>query len=120
MVETVPLFERFKTVLVGAIGIDADGCHIYIGLLLFMSAAIAFRKKGVRAWMLIPVLFSSILGEVFDAFHQMHALGYWEWNKSLMDIFNTNLMPVALYFLLKLRLLTGTEQVTPLSKQALD
>ena len=109
MIEAPPYFESMKIHLVSSLGINADACHIYIGVLLFMLTAITFRKKGVRSWMLIPVLVAAIGCEVFDAFHQLHALGYWEWHKSARDILNTTLMPMVLYFLLKLRMLTGVE-----------
>lgn len=115
MIEAPPYFESLKIQIVAALGINADACHIYVGVLIFMLTAIAFRRKGVRLWMLIPVIAAAVMGEVFDAFHQLHALGYWEWHKSLIDIVNTVLMPVVLFLLLKLRVLTGVETL-PIAK----
>lgn len=120
MIEATPQFESVKIQLVNALGINADACHIYVGLILFVLAAAVFRKRGVRPWMLIPVIVSAILGEILDAKYQIHALGYWEWDKSLRDIVNTVLMPVVLYYLLKLRLLTGMDSNPVPPEEALD
>lgn len=120
MIEATPPYELAKIHLVSALGINADACHIYVGLILFVLAAVVFRKRGVRTWMLIPVIVSAILGEVFDAQHQLNVLGYWEWDKSIHDILNTVLMPVVLYCLLKLRLLTGIDPNPAQSEEALD
>lgn len=111
MIELPSFYEQLKIDIVSYLGINADAVHIYLGLVPFLMIATAFRNRGLHIWMLIPVLLLSLGVEIADASHQLHTLGYIEWHKGFMDLVNTNLSPLVLFFLLRANRLPVQQEV---------
>ena len=101
MIESIPLYELWKVKTVALLGINADAVHIYAGVVSFLFLAVVYRKQRPKLWMLIPGLLASLLIEVLDYHYWMQTVGYFEWQKSLLDILNTNLLPFILFVLLR-------------------
>ena len=64
--ETTTAFQAMKMTLIGATGLSKDALHIYVGLALFLTVRLAWRRRG--GWMLawLAALAMALGGEWFD------------------------------------------------------
>jgi hypothetical protein len=85
--------QTVKLWLVGNMGLAKDALHVYVGLALFLGAALAFKWQ-VRSWKpWAIVVAAALLGEVWDlrdslAYHTR--IGLWA---NFHDIWNTCFWP---------------------------
>lgn len=90
-------YQLIKLWLLAAVPLTKDAIHIYIGFLCLLIALIVFRRRLSSYTALIPGLVVSIVMEAFDLRD-----GY-NWQASLHDLVNTNLMPFVLVTLARLQ-----------------
>lgn len=101
MIEEIPMYSLMKIKAVSLMGMNADAVHIYAGMVFFLLLAITFRRGSPSGWLLLPGFIASIVVEILDYHYAMHSVGYFSRYLSLMDILNTNIIPVVLYLLLR-------------------
>jgi cell shape-determining protein MreD len=93
--------QSIKLAIVAATGLSKDALHIYVGLAVFLAAAIVLRKplrSNVPWFVVVSVV---ITGEVLDMRDDISSLGYWRWGASLHDILNTLFWPSIFLLLAK-------------------
>lgn len=85
--------QSIKLVIVAVTGLSKDALHIYVGLAVFLAAAIVLRKplRSNTPWFM--VIGVAITGEVLDMRDDVASFGYWRWSASLHDILNTLFWP---------------------------
>ncbi|KQT31050.1 hypothetical protein [Methylophilus sp. Leaf414] len=93
--------QSIKLAIVAATGLSKDALHIYVGLAVFLVAAIVFRKplRSNVPWFVVVSV--AITGEVLDMRDDIASLGYWRWGASLHDILNTLFWPSVFLLLAK-------------------
>ena len=91
--------QSAKTAVMRAVDLERDALHIYVGLALFLGAAL-LRRWPVTSWKpLAVVLVVTIIGEVWDwrdavADERRIPLA-WQWH----DVWNTMFWPLVLVVL---------------------
>jgi len=93
--------QSIKLAIVAATGLSKDALHIYVGLAVFLAAAVVLRKplRSIVPWLVIVAM--AIAGEVLDMRDDVASLGYWRWGASLHDIINTIFWPTVLFLIAK-------------------
>jgi hypothetical protein len=93
--------QSIKLAIVAATGLSKDALHIYVGLAVFLAAAVVLRKplRSIVPWLVIVAM--AIAGEVLDMRDDVASLGYWRWGASLHDIINTIFWPTVLFLIPK-------------------
>lgn len=96
---TLDIFQNTKLYLIHLTGLPKDALHIYVGLILFLGAAIVTRRS-LKDWRLLAlVLLAACAGEcwdLLDAYRHNMTPRYWEnWH----DIWNTMVSPSVLFLL---------------------
>lgn len=91
--------QSIKLAIISTTGLSKDALHIYVGLAIFLVAAIVLRKplRSVVPWLL--VLAVVVAGELVDMRDDILSLGYWRWGASVHDILNTLFWPTVLLLL---------------------
>jgi hypothetical protein len=90
-------YQIFKLWWLAVLPLTKDAIHIYIGFLCLLIALIVFRRRLTSYWAIVPGLVVSIGMEVLDLRD-----GY-NWVASAKDLVNTNLIPLVLVTLARLR-----------------
>jgi len=89
-------YQMFKYVVVWATGLAMDALHIYVGLAVLFGAA-ALLRRPLGSWLpWLAVVLAACAGEVLDVRDDMRVLGYWQWQASVHDIWNTLFWPTTL------------------------
>jgi hypothetical protein len=96
---TTSTVQAIKLAIVAATGLSKDALHIYVGLGVYLLAALALRKRLQSLAALLAVVLVACLGEVLDMRDDIHSLGYWRWSASLHDVVNTSFWPFVLFSL---------------------
>jgi len=93
--------QSIKLAIVAATGLSKDALHIYVGLAVFLVAAIVLRKplRSNVPWLVVVGV--AITGEVLDMRDDIASLEYWRWSASLHDILNTLFWPSVFLLLAK-------------------
>ncbi len=89
--------QDLKLLLLDAVPLSRDGFHIYLGLVMYLGAALALRRSLSNPWMLLAPLIVAILLEGADLMADIETYGYMRWHASLKDILNTVLGPLAVW-----------------------
>ena len=98
--------QSIKLAIVTATGLSKDALHIYVGLAVFLAAAVVLHKplRSIVPWLVIFAM--AIAGEVLDMRDDIASLGYWRWGASLHDVLNTLFWPTVLLLIAKLGFLS--------------
>jgi len=92
-------FQIFKLQIVGWLGLAKDAVHIYVGLAVFLGAALIFRRS-LRDWLpLAAVLAAAVGGEIWDIYDTLSQGDPVRWDKSWHDVWNTTLTPFILFLI---------------------
>ncbi len=76
--------------------------HVYVGLAVFLAAAIAFRRPLSSFLPVAVVIGTAVAGEMLDMRDDLRSLGYWRWQASAHDIINTGVWPLVIWLLARL------------------
>lgn len=90
-------YQIFKLWWLAVLPLTKDAIHVYIGFLCLLISLIVFRRRLTSYWAIVPGLVVSVLMEILDL-----RAGY-GWGASAKDLVNTNLIPVVLVTLARLR-----------------
>ena len=90
-------YQIFKLWWLAVLPLTKDAIHVYIGFLCLLIALIVFRRRLTSYWAIVPGLVVSVAMEVLDLRD-----GY-NWVASAKDLINTNLIPLVLVTLARLR-----------------
>jgi hypothetical protein len=90
-------YQIFKLWWLAVLPLTKDAIHVYIGFLCLLIALIVFRRRLTSYWAVVPGLVVSVLMEILDLRD-----GY-NWIASAKDLVNTNLIPLVLVTLARLR-----------------
>lgn len=96
----VELFQQYKADITQFAMLDRDSLHIYVGVLVFLVACLALRRKATSIWPWLVVLAVTLIGEWLD--NQMMPPQDTKTNLGLLldyhgkDIINTMLLPTLL------------------------
>jgi hypothetical protein len=90
-------YQIFKLWWLAVLPLTKDAIHVYIGFLCLLIALIVFRRRLTSYWAIVPGLVVSVLMEILDLRD-----GY-NWVASAKDLVNTNLIPLVLVTLARLR-----------------
>lgn len=90
-------YQTLKLWTLGVLPLAKDAIHVYIGFLCFLFALVVLRRRLSSYSALIPGLLVAISMEYFDLRD-----GY-AWLESAKDIANTNLLPLVLVTLARLK-----------------
>lgn len=99
------IFQYIKLTVVEATGLSRDALHIYVGLTIFLLAAVVFRKTLRSVIPLLVIFLVAVFGELLDMRDDISTFGYWHWRASLHDLMNTLFWPVILLFLARYSML---------------
>jgi cell shape-determining protein MreD len=92
-------FQSAKIFLAEVTNLGKDALHIYVGLIVMLAVAVAF-KKSLRDWRpLAAVALASVAGEIWDVIDTYSHGGTPKWNANWKDIWNTMFWPTALFLL---------------------
>jgi uncharacterized membrane protein YqgA involved in biofilm formation len=93
--------QTAKLHLVALTGLSKDALHIYVGLAVWLIAAMLFRKSVKTLVPLLAVLAVAAIGEAFDAWDDFSSLGHWRVQASVHDVLNTMFWPTILCLLVR-------------------
>jgi hypothetical protein len=92
-------FQQAKIWLTQLLGLPKDAVHIYVGLTIFLLAAIVSRRSLGAKLPIGAALAAALLGEAWDIF-DTHAAGQRiAWAGSWHDLWNTAFWPTMLFLL---------------------
>ena len=92
-------FQQAKIALVAALGLPRDALHIYVGLAVFLLAAVLLRAP-LGSWRPIAATaLVALAGEAWDLVDSWRAGDGLAWAKSWHDLWNTCFWPAALFLL---------------------
>ena len=92
-------YQSGKMWLMDTVGLGRDALHIYVGLGVFLLAAIIFRVP-LRDWRpLAAVFLVAILGELWDLFERLKPGDRPFWAANWHDLWNTMFWPLMLFLL---------------------
>ncbi|HEX8579520.1 MAG TPA: hypothetical protein VF655_07985 [Allosphingosinicella sp.] len=92
-------FQVAKLELVAALGLAKDALHIYVGLAVFLLAAILTRRPLRSLVPIGAVAVVAVAGEAWDMLDTAQAGQRLRWDKSWHDLWNTIFWPAALFLL---------------------
>ena len=91
--------QSAKLVVLDATGLGKDALHVYVGLIVMLGVALAF-KRSIADWRpLLAVVAAAFAGEVWDVFDTWAHGGSPRWNANWKDVWNTLFWPTVLFFL---------------------
>lgn len=90
-------YQVFKLWWVSVLPLTKDAIHIYIGFLCLVFALVALRRRLTSFWALVPGILLSLTMEYFDLRDGFN------WQASVKDLVNTNLIPLLLILLARWR-----------------
>ena len=92
-------FQESKIWLSELVGLPKDALHIYVGMAVFLLAAILLRRP-LRS--LVPIgaaLAAAVAGEAWDLYETWSAGQRLHWDRSWHDVWNTCFWPLVLFLL---------------------
>jgi cell shape-determining protein MreD len=92
-------FQIAKLELVAALGLAKDALHVYVGLAVFLLAAIISRRPLKSFVPIGAVLLAALAGEAWDMLDTAKAGQRLRWDKSWHDFWNTAFWPFVLFLL---------------------
>jgi hypothetical protein len=93
------MFQQAKISLVHLVGLPKDALHIYVGMLVFLLAAILFRAP-LKSWKPIAaVALAALAGEIWDVIDTVKIGARVVWARNWHDIWNTCFWPFVLFLL---------------------
>jgi cell shape-determining protein MreD len=87
-------YPQAKILLAEITGLHKDALHVHAALLLYLLAALLFRRQGLgspRPW--LTVMAFALANEGFDLWHQEVHGEPGRWRESVKDLLNTMLWP---------------------------
>jgi hypothetical protein len=91
--------QSIKLIILSVVGLSKDALHVYVGLAVFLAAALVLRKPLHAFLPWFAVCLAAIAGEALDAFDDLRSLGHWRVGASVHDILNTLFWPTVLSLL---------------------
>lgn len=96
---SVSPFQHAKIWLTQLMGLPKDALHIYVGLAVFLLAAVLSRKP-IRSWLpFTAVVLAALAGELWDVIDTYRAGQRIQWWRNWHDIWNTCFWPLVLFLL---------------------
>lgn len=92
-------FQAIKLAIVGFTGLSKDALHVHVGMAMFLIVCALQRRWPASLLPATAVLVAALAGEALDLRDDLQGLGYWRWDASLHDVFNTTFWPVMLTWL---------------------
>ena len=92
-------FQHVKLSLSQLLGLPKDALHIYVGLSVFLLAAILFRQPLRGRFPILAVLVAALAGEAWDIAETHMAGQRIAWARSWHDLWNTSFWPMVLFLL---------------------
>src|SRR5690349_10574907 len=89
-------FQHFKIWLSHAVGLPKDALHVYVGLAIFLLAAILFRRSLGARLPILAVIGAALAGEIWDVVETNAAGQRIIWAASWHDLWNTCFWPLVL------------------------
>jgi hypothetical protein len=96
-------YQSLKLRLLSILPLAKDAVHVYIGFGCYAATVLLFRLPLASGRALIPGFLASLAMELFDLRDDWRAAGYLRWDASVKDIVNTNLIPLAVVVVARLR-----------------
>jgi hypothetical protein len=96
-------YQNLKLRVLSIVPLAKDAIHVYIGVGCYAGTVLLFRLPLGSGRALIPGFLLSLGMEYFDLRDNLRAHGRLLWADSLKDIVNTNLIPLAVVLLARLR-----------------
>ena len=100
-------YQLLKLKVLALVPLAKDAVHIYIGFACFLLAVLVLRIRPASFKAVLPGLIVSLMMEAPDLRDGLASTGEWRWGASVKDVVNTNLIPVVLVLLFRLRALKG-------------
>jgi hypothetical protein len=92
-------FQSSKLWIQDLIGLSKDALHIYVGLAVFLLAALILRRP-LRDWRpLAAVAAVALAGEIWDVVEWTNRGNAPQWNNHWHDLWNTTFWPLMLFAL---------------------
>ena len=95
-------YQFMKIHVLNAIDLSKDAVHLYIGMVVFLVAVVAWQNRRFTWLCLVPVFAIALIMEALDLHDDYRAFGYFRWGASIHDIANTTFWPVILVLLARL------------------
>ena len=92
-------FQVGKLFLIHLTGLPRDALHIYVGLSVFLLAALLARRPLKDKLPILAALLVALAGEFWDLTDEARAHQPLAWGKSWHDIWNTMFWPAVLFLL---------------------
>ena len=96
-------YQSLKLRLLSILPLAKDAVHVYIGFGCYAATVLLFRLPLASGRALIPGFLASLGMEFFDLRDDWRVAGRLRWAASVKDIVNTNLIPLAVVLLARLR-----------------
>ena len=96
-------YQSLKLRVLSILPLAKDAIHVYIGFGCYAGAVVLFRLPLGSGRALVPGFLVSLGMEYFDLRDNLRAHGRVLWADSLKDIVNTNLVPLAVVLVARLR-----------------
>ena len=96
-------YQGLKLRVLSIVPLAKDAIHVYIGFGCYAATLLLFRLPLGSGRALIPGFLVSLAMEYVDLRDNLRAHGRLLWADSLKDIVNTNLIPLAIVLLARLR-----------------
>jgi hypothetical protein len=96
-------YQALKLRVLAIVPLAKDAIHVYIGVGCYAATLLLFRLPLASARALIPGFLVSLGMECFDLRDNLRDNGRFLWADSLKDVVNTNLIPLAIVLLARLR-----------------
>jgi hypothetical protein len=96
-------YQLLKLKVLAVVPLTKDAAHIYIGFACFVLAVTVLRIRPESFKTLLPGLIVSLAMEISDLRDELVYNGHVLWAASLKDIVNTNLIPLLLVALFRIR-----------------
>jgi hypothetical protein len=92
-------FQSLKLAILAITHLSRDALHVYVGMTVFLLAALVFRRP-LRSWLpLLAVFVVAALVEAVDLRDDLATRGRLRWIASTHDLINTMFWPAVLMFL---------------------
>jgi hypothetical protein len=92
-------FQESKLWLQDLVGLSKDALHIYVGLAIFLIAAILFRRPLSDIRPLAAVFLVAVGGEILDLLERLEPEKDPFWASNWHDLWNTMFWPTVLFVL---------------------
>ena len=96
-------YQSLKLRVLQVLPLAKDAMHVYIGFGCYAATVLLFRLPMGSGRALIPGFLASLGMEFFDLRDDLRSTGHLRWAASLKDVVNTNLIPLAVVVVARLR-----------------